>query len=89
LHKEAYNVTEYISYARSARTSPFTNLRLYCLYLTHYYRNTNIVLQLSNKQDVLADNECNIRKGIISYSTENATLKTWEVQGIPYLHEIG
>jgi len=32
LHKEIYNVTEYISYACSARTSPFTNLRLYCLY---------------------------------------------------------
>ena len=28
-----------------------------------------------------------IRKGIISYSTENAIQKMWEAQGIPYLHK--
>jgi hypothetical protein len=37
---------------------------------------------------VLSNNECNIRKRIISYSAENATQKIWEVQGIPYLHKI-
>ena len=72
VNKETYNVTEYISYARSARTSPFTNLRLYCLCLAYYYRNTNFILQLFDKENALADNECNIRKSIISYSAENA-----------------
>ena len=49
LHKETYNVTEYISCARSAQTSPFTNLRLYCLSIALYYWNANFLLQLSNR----------------------------------------
>jgi len=38
---------------------------------------------------VLSNGNCNIRKRIISYSSENATQKIWEVQGIPCLHTIG
>ena len=38
---------------------------------------------------MLSNNECNIRKSIISDSAENATQKILEVPGTPYLHKIG
>jgi len=37
---------------------------------------------------MLSNNECNIRKSIISYSAENTIQKIWEVQGIPCLRKI-